>query len=66
MENQTNEKQPILVVYNDGSYEMARIPNGAFRNILRQLGAEADNQMMLGTMPQATPPEMAEDTDDTA
>jgi len=46
-----NQRQPILVVYNDGSYERAEMPNAALRNIARQLEAEADNQVLPGTPP---------------
>ena len=61
-----NERQPILIIYNDGSMDKADLPGGTLRNIGQQLIAMADNAVIQGNIPpQSAPPETVEDDVDT-
>ena len=46
-----SDKQPILIIYDDGSIDRADMPAGAIRNIGQQIIAMADNAVMPGNMP---------------
>ena len=46
-----SDKQPVLIIYDDGSIDKADMPTGAIRNIGQQIIAMADNAVMPGNMP---------------
>ena len=46
-----SDKQPILIVYNDGSMDKAEMQTGKLRNIGQQIMAMADRAVMPGNMP---------------
>ena len=57
------EKQPVLIIYNDGSMEKAEMPAGALRNIGQQIIAMVDNAVMAGNIPTAVDEEVQVDND---
>ena len=58
-----NEKQPIMIIYDDGSMDKADMPAGALRNIGQQIIALADNAVMPGNMPPPIPEEVLDGDD---
>ncbi|MBW1801896.1 MAG: hypothetical protein JRJ85_14320 [Deltaproteobacteria bacterium] len=55
------DKQPILIVYDNGSMDKADMSTGTLRSLGQQIIAMADNAMMPGNMPPAIEEEINND-----